>query len=112
MDRRIRAAIAFMKANLHRKVTPFEIAQSVCLSASHLRSLFKYETGMSLMHALKQMRLERAGELLQTTFLSVKQIATAVGVGSINHFITDFKKMHGVTPARYAMRHRKTTREA
>ena len=48
MDQRVHAVIAFMKTNLHRKLTPIEIARSVRISPAHLRELFKDETGTSL----------------------------------------------------------------
>ena len=63
MDQRVRAVIAFMDINLARKFTPTEIAQSVCLSAAHLRELFKEETGTSLARYRRELRLERAKHL-------------------------------------------------
>jgi len=109
MDQRVRAAIDFMNTNLHRKITPIEIAQAVRLSPSHLRYLFRTETDTSLAHYLKELRLQRAKHLLETTFMSVKEIAATVGLTSVPHFVSDFEKAHGVTPARYAQRYRKTT---
>jgi transcriptional regulator GlxA family with amidase domain len=109
MDHRVDAAIAFMTANLHRKLTPLEIAQSVRLSTSHLRHVFKDETSTSLTRYLRELRLQRAKQLLETTFLTVKEVASAVGIDSVSHFVRDFKKAHRLTPSRYAERHRKST---
>lgn len=100
--------IALMRTNLHRDLPLSEIRMSVQLSSSHLRQLFKGDTGMSLARYLKKLRLERASELLETTFLSIKEIAASAGLHSINHFVTDFKKAHGVTPSQFAARYRKT----
>src|SRR5260370_1010268 len=108
MDRRIRAVIAFMNANLHRKLTVKDMARAVNLSPSHLARLFKREAGKPVSGYLRGLRLERAKELLETTFLSVKQVAGRVGLTSIPHFVTNFKRAYGVTPARYAERYRKT----
>jgi transcriptional regulator GlxA family with amidase domain len=108
MDNRVRTVIALMNVNLHRDLTLSEMTQSGQLSPSHLRQLFKAEAGMSLARYLKKLRLYRARELLETTFLSVKEIAAKVGLHSINHFVTDFKKAHGVTPSQFAARYRKT----
>ena len=52
--------------------------------------------------------MQQAKELLETTFLSVKEIAASVGLTSVGHFVTDFKKAYGMTPSDYAERHRKT----
>ena len=107
MDQRVRAVIAFMNANLHRKLTPIEIAQTLRLSPAHLRELFKDETGTSLAQYLKELRLQRAKHLLETTFLSVKEVAGSVGIDGVSHFVRDFEKKYGATPARHAERHRK-----
>jgi transcriptional regulator GlxA family with amidase domain len=108
MDQRVRAAIAFMKGNLHRQLTPIDIAESVHLSPAHLRELFKNDTGTSLTRYRRELRLERAKHFLETTFLSVKEVAASVGIGGVSHFVRDFEKKYGTTPARYADRHRKT----
>ena len=107
MDERVRAVIALMNTNLDRKLTVCGMAMTVDLSSSHLRRLFKAQTGRPLATYLKDLRLQHSRELLETTFLSVKQIAARVGQ-SANHFVTDFKKVYGVTPARFAARYRRT----
>jgi AraC family transcriptional regulator, arabinose operon regulatory protein len=111
MDERVRAAIAFMKTNLHRKLTPVEIAQSVCLSPSRLRHLFKDETGKSLAGYRRELQLGEARHLLETTFLSVKEVAGRVGIDGTSHFVRDFEKAYGMSPARYAERHRESIRQ-
>lgn len=108
MDERVRRVIALMRTNLHRDLPLSEIRMSVQLSSSHLRQLFKGDTGMSLARYLKKLRLERATELLETTFLSIKEVAAKVGLRSVNHFVTDFKTAYGVTPTQFAARYRKT----
>ena len=109
MDQRVDAAIAFMKANLHRKLTVDEIAQHAHLSAARLRQLFVIETGTSLSCYLRHLRLQQAKELFETTFLSVKEVTARVGVAGMSHFVREFKKAYRTTPARYAARSRKAT---
>jgi len=111
MDQRLEAAIAFMKANLHRKLTPDEIAQHIHLSAARLRQLFNIETGTSIARYLRHLRLKRAKELFETTFFSVKEVASRVGIAGLSHFVREFRKAHRITPARYAARYRRTTRK-
>ena len=106
MDQRVDAAIAFMNANLHRRLITVEIAQAVRLSPAHLRELFKRETGESPTRYRKQLQLERAKDLLETTFLSVKEVAASVGIDGVSHFVRDFEKKYGATPSRYAARYR------
>ena len=101
MDRRVQITISFMKANLQREVLLSEMARLVNLSPSRLQHLFKAETGTSLTQYLKSLRLERARELLETTFLSVKQVMTTAGLKNKSHFVKDFKKAYGMTPTEY-----------
>jgi len=107
MEQRVRAVIAFMNANLHRKLTAGQIAQSVHLSPSRLREIFKEQTGTSLTKYRSELRLERAKHLLETTFLSVKEVAASVGINGVSHFVRAFAKAYHTSPARYAERHRK-----
>jgi CheY-like chemotaxis protein/AraC-like DNA-binding protein len=80
-----------------------EMAQVVNLSPSRLRYLFKREIGIAPGHYLRAFRLERAKELLETTFLSVKEIISSIGVNDQSHFIREFKKSYGRTPSQYRM---------
>ena len=50
---------------------------------------------------LKVLRIERAKYLLETSFLSVKEIAHIVGVNDESHFVRDFKKTYGAPPTPY-----------
>jgi transcriptional regulator GlxA family with amidase domain len=73
------------------------MARAVNLTAFHFCHLFKAETGSSPAKYLKALRLERARELLETTFLSVKEIRALVGLNDESHFARDFRATYGVT---------------
>lgn len=106
MDQRVQKAIRLMQEDLRRKFIPGEIAAAVNLSLAHLRYLFKTETGMSPAQYLRSLRMQEAGRLLRTTFLSVKEVMHRIGVNDESHFTRDFKKVYGLTPAQYRARHR------
>lgn len=48
--------------------------------------------------------MERARYLLETSFLSVKEIAHSVGLNDESHFVRDFKKTYSVSPTLYRLR--------
>ena len=50
---------------------------------------------------LRQLRMERAKDLLESSFLSVKEIAYQVGLTDESHFVRDFKSTYGHSPALY-----------
>jgi AraC-like DNA-binding protein len=104
MDYRVRRAIALAEECLQRGWTPARLAESVNLSPSRLHQLFKRETGMPPARYLRLLRMQSARELLETTHLSVKQVMARVGVTDESHFVRDFKKSYGLTPARYRER--------
>jgi len=103
MDPRVEKVVTTMREEFRRDPSWSEMAQVVNLSPSRLRYLFKKETGVAPAHYLKAFRLEQAKELLGSTFLSVKEIISSVGVNDQSHFIREFKKSYGLTPAQYRM---------
>jgi len=104
MDYRVRRAIALAEKCLQKGWSPARLAESVNLSPSRLHQLFKRETGMPPARYLRLLRMRSARELLETTHLSVKQVMARVGVTDESHFVRDFKKTCGLTPARYRER--------
>lgn len=59
---------------------------------------------MSPIQYLKVLRIEKAKHLLETSFLSVKEITHLVGLNDESHFVRDFKKAYGVSPTPYRVR--------
>ncbi len=104
MDQRVLKVIALMKESLHRGWSAGRAAQCVNLSPSRLHQVFKEETGLPPARYLRLLRMQRAKELLETSHLSVKQVMARVGVTDESHFVRDFKKTCGLTPARYRER--------
>ncbi len=78
-----------------------QLAGSLNLSPSRLRHLFKTETGLSLKRCLIESRLETARLLLETSLLSIKEIAIRVGYHHTSHFVRDFRRTYLSTPAYY-----------
>lgn len=101
MNPKTLAALSFIEKNLHRTIGVVEISRSVRLSRSRLSCLFTIEMGMPPGQYLKKHRLEKARELLETSFLSVKEIAAKVGYNDCSHFMREFKKAYDSTPSQH-----------
>ena len=74
------------------------MADRVNVSVSHLNRLFRAEFGLSPKQYLQQMRLEFAAHLLQTSFLSIKEIRVRVGFTDKTIFVRNFRKLYGAAP--------------
>ncbi len=107
MDLRIQAVMNLVRQGPAREFELDVLAQTANISVSHLRHLFKSETGMTLAHFIKRVRLEKAEQLLQTTFLSVKEIMNRVGIVNQSYFSREFKTMYGLAPGEYRRAQRK-----
>ncbi|HEX8128803.1 MAG TPA: helix-turn-helix domain-containing protein [Pyrinomonadaceae bacterium] len=90
-----------MRRDLRAKLTLNDMACAVNLTSFHFCHLFKSQTGSSPAKYLKALRLERARELLETTFLSVKEIRALVGLNDESHFARDFRAIYGHTPQQH-----------
>ena len=103
-DRRIQIVVMLLEDNWNQQIAVAEIAQLVNLSPSRLAHLFKTEMDLSMPQYLTQLRLAKAKRQLETSFLSVKEIAASVGFSSVARFVVCFKSLVGATPAQYRKR--------
>lgn len=101
---RVRAVIDFMNANLHRSITLAELAGAVNLSPAYFSQLFKTETGLSPGKYLTTLRMERAGQLLATGFLSIKQVMAEAGYNNKSNFLRRFRRYFDLAPSEYRKR--------
>ena len=90
-----------MRDDVRGEVSLAEFAQSVNLSVWRLCHIFKSDVGMPPIKYLRLLRMERAKGLLESSFLSVKEIAYQVGLTDESHFVRDFKSTYGYSPAIY-----------
>lgn len=75
-----------------------DIAERVHLSAGHLCSLFKKETGKTLNSYITEVRIEEAKKLLEEGELKIYEVSLAVGYQSSQYFSQIFYKMTGIFP--------------
>ena len=112
----VSAVLEYMRAHLSDPLTVADLADLVSLSPSAFAHLFRDITGRSPYQFLKEMRLDRARELLVDGNLTVARISTEVGYASVSHFISEFRGRFGVTPRAYydahALHHELDTQRA
>jgi AraC-like DNA-binding protein len=97
----VSAVLEHMRSHLSEPLTVADLADLVSLSPSAFAHLFREVTGRSPYQFLKEMRLDRARELLVDGNLTVARISKEVGYASVSHFISEFRGRFGVTPRAY-----------
>ena len=91
----VSAVLEYMRAHLYESLTVADLADLVSLSPSAFAHLFRDVTGRSPYQFLKEMRLDRARELLVDGHLTVARISKEVGYASVSHFISEFRGRFG-----------------
>ena len=95
-------AASFIATHFASRLDVAWIARHVSfVSVSHLSRLFRNQKGISPLRYLKQVRLERAAQLLRSGADAVATIASRVGYRNVSHFVRDFRCKFGVTPLEY-----------
>jgi AraC family transcriptional regulator of arabinose operon len=107
---KIRAVIEHLCATLDHPADLKELARIAGLSPSRLSYLFKRETGRPIWQYRKQLRLQAARDLLESTSLTIKEIRVRVGARDPSHFARDFKAAYGLPPAKFRGAARTRTR--
>ena len=91
-------------SHLQSSVTLSELSQQLGVSQSHMRALFRAETGISLGQHLRRLRLQKAMGLLVQSELSITQIAEQCGFDSIFSFSRSFRRFSGMMAKEYRKR--------
>jgi transcriptional regulator GlxA family with amidase domain len=102
MDRRIKKILELLQdEGLGTGLISSALPKEVNLSRSGFYRIFKADMKTSPARYAKVKRMEAAARLLETTYLSVKQVGAQVGFHDQSHFVRDFKKQYGHTPTEY-----------
>jgi len=78
-----------------------EIAQEVSISANYLNSIFKSETGHTVMQYIEDYKIDKAKHYLGEANTSIQSVASSLGYYDQYHFSKIFKKETGLTPTQY-----------
>lgn len=91
-------AARLMEQNVARPVSLGYLAASAGLSERQLNRLFRVHLGRSTMRYYRDIRLEKARNLLRNSPLSVTEIALATGFANPAHFSERFRRRFGHPP--------------
>ena len=100
-SRKVREAMAYMRAHYHEDVGLNEAAVILDVSPIYLSHLFKKETGITFSGYVTSLRIERAKELLRQGDKKIYEISDLVGYQTVQYFSKVFKKETGKNPKEF-----------
>lgn len=97
----------YSKEGLPHKKLSETLSKAFSRDYGYLSGLFSARAGSSIRNFYKNVKLERAKELLEYGELNINQITEKLGYHSASYFCTFFKEETGLTPLDYQKKHLK-----
>ena len=101
---RVETAKLILRERMQSPPTLEELARLVSCSPSYLSRQFAQAGGVTMQQYLRQVRMERAAELLRTGRCNVTEAALEVGYNSLSHFSSTFHETYGCCPGLYPLK--------
>lgn len=91
----------YLQKHYNEKISVPDIASETGLSPNYFSAFFTEHFKQSFSSYLMSYRITQACHLLETTNLSITEIALATGFSTASYFISTFKRIKGITPYHY-----------
>jgi AraC-like DNA-binding protein len=101
---RVERARALLRERLSDPPPLEELGRLVGCSPFYLSRLFSQEVGLTIQQYIRQIRMERAAELLRSGKCNVTEAALEVGYNSLSHFSVTFHQTFGCCPGLYPLK--------
>ena len=105
-DECVEKAMTFICGRFGDRIGLKEIAEAASVSERTLARKFKKNTGMTPGVYLKVTRIEQGRKLLETTDLTIEDIASRCGYGDLSAFYSAFREETGTAPGEYRRHYR------
>ena len=97
----VQKVIVTIDTDLSADLSLSSLAENQNVSAGYLCTLFKKETGKTLIEYIREKRINHACHLLATTHLQIQTVAMNCGIADVQYFSKTFKKIVGKTPKEF-----------
>lgn len=97
----VKKAILMIDSDISAELSLGTLAEAQGISTGYLATLFKRETGKTVLEYIRNRRIDRAVHLLNTTNLQIQTVAMHCGIMDVQYFCKLFKKQLGKTPKEY-----------
>jgi AraC family transcriptional regulator len=98
---RVEQVMFLLKQNLASPPSLEELGRKIGCSHFYLSRIFSNQTGQTITQYLRQIRMDRAAELLRAGEHNVTEAAMEVGYSSLSHFSQAFHETFGCCPGLY-----------
>ncbi|HIY62481.1 MAG TPA: AraC family transcriptional regulator [Candidatus Mediterraneibacter stercoripullorum] len=99
---KLKQVLEYIGEHYTEDLTISRLAGLCYFSEYHFMRFFKKYVGMSCLEYIKNLRLEKAAELLSRGEVSVLEASLSAGFSNLSYFYREFKKKYGVTPKSFA----------
>jgi len=103
---RVQRVVELLRQNLAEPPDLLELGRRAGCSPFYLSRTFSQEMGVTIPQYLRQLRMERAAELLRSGKFNVTEAAMEVGYSSLSHFSQAFCQAMGCCPNLYPLLNR------
>lgn len=100
-DPQVQQVLRFIRDHAHEGIDVRTVLKAVPMARRSLERRFQELLGRSPADEIRRVKINRVRHLLDTTRMSIPDIAEACGFKYVEHMIPVFKKHHGSTPSRY-----------
>lgn len=101
VERHSHKSVRYIHEHFGEEITVSKLAKLENYNITYFVDWFRKQTGYTPMQYIRNIRIEKAKELLATTHYRIVDIAIQVGYGSNAAFTKAFKEMDAQTPAQY-----------
>ncbi len=95
----LQRASRYVESNLHRRLALSDVARESGVSVRTLQSLYQNFHGVSASAFIKELKMQRAHQMLAGGDVSVYQTADAIGYSSPHNLSRDFRERFGYAPS-------------
>lgn len=92
---------AYMEQHIYDDIRLEQVYKSFNLSKSHALTMFKEQTGMSIMKYYRQLKIQQAKMLLRSQQHTITEIAELLQYSSVHSFSRHFKSITDMAPSEY-----------
>ena len=97
------SSIELMENHLGDPITLAQLAELVGIGERQINRLFKKNLGKSTMSYYRDLRVEKAKNLLRNSTLKISEIAEATGFSNPSHLSVVFGCKYGFSPSKYRL---------